>query len=207
MSRVLPTGRRLIAIDVALLIWIGGWIWGGVAVGNRVQGLENITTTVVKTGQAVTSVADILVDFTSLPLVGGKVDQAAQQVREAGQSAVASGRQSRGSIEDLSTLLALAVAIIPSAPLLGIYLPVRLSRWRERLALRRALAAPGTPNQAILRLLAERALTNVPYPVLRSVARDPWSELAAGRYEALAAAELDRLGLSLPRRATPPSPS
>ena len=126
-----PAPRVRTALDVALAVWVAGWIILGVVVGREVQGLESLADTTVKAGHALDSAGHALEGIGNLPLVGGNVAEVAQQTREAGRSAVESGRESRDSIHDLSILLAFAIAIVPSLPYVLLYVPLRLS-WRSR---------------------------------------------------------------------------
>jgi hypothetical protein len=93
-------------------------------------------------------------------------------------------------VNDLSVLLGLAVAVIPSLPLLVLYVPLRAARLRE---------AGDDPQ--LEELLARRAVQNLPYHRLARVTRTPWRDLADGRYAALAAAEKQRVGIRTARLA------
>lgn len=203
MERILPRGRRLLIIDLILAIWVAGWIWAGVTVDNDVHQLESVTTTISKTGQAVTSIGGALQYLSAVPFVGGEIGHIASQVKSAGQSAVATSGPNRDTVNELAWLLGLAVAVIPCVPVFGIYLPARLLRIRERRVLRRTLLRQQPPNEDILRLLAHRALVNVGYPKLCEISANPWGEVDAGRYRALADAELARIGMSPPRDGKP----
>ena len=70
---------------------------------------------------------------------------------------------------------------------------------------RRALAA-GSPDPVLEEFLARRAVLNLPYQELRAVSPDPFRDLEEGRFDELAARELERLGLrghAVSRRAEP----
>ena len=94
----------------------------------------------------------------------------------------------------------LAVALVPSLPLVIGYLPPRLGRAREAAALRRLLIE-GAGNPALERFLAQRAVEHLSYRELRRVSATPWRDVEDGRYSSLADAELARLGLRRPRPA------
>jgi hypothetical protein len=130
----------------------------------------------------------------SIPFVGSRVSTVADQVEEAGRSAQASGRDSRDSTENLSVLLALSIALIPTLPLLGLYLPLRWVWTNDARAVRRALKrAPTDP--LLIEFLARRAVSNFPYDKLLAVSPQPFRDLEEGRYDSLARLELDRLGI------------
>lgn len=193
-------GARLIRLlDVAAVVWVAGWIVLALFVGREVRHLRELSDTVVVAGVAVEETGDLLGSLEGIPFVGSQVKEVAADVRIAGQSARASGQASKESTENLSVLLALAIGLIPTLPLLGLYAPLRLAWTRETRAVRRALtAAPADP--LLKEFLARRAVATASYAELRAVSPDPFGDLRAGRFEGLAAWELERLGLdSQPR--------
>jgi hypothetical protein len=188
-------GARLIhLLDVAMVVWIAGWIVLALLVGREVRQLRQLSDTVVVAGVAVEDTGDLLSSLQGVPFVGSQVGDVAERVKAAGQSARVSGRASRDSTENLSVLLALAIGLIPTLPLLGLYAPLRLTWTREARAVRRSLAA--APNDRVLKeYLARRAVVNLSYDELLSVSKDPFDDLEEGRFDALAERELERLGL------------
>lgn len=182
-------------LDVAAVVWVAGWIVLAVFVAREVRHLRELSDTVVVAGVAVEETGDLLGSLEGVPFVGAQVREVADDVRVAGRSARESGRASRDSTEDLSVLLALAIGLIPTLPLLGLYAPLRLAWTRETRAVRRALTA--APGDALLdEFLARRAVANLPYKELRAITSDPFRDLREGRFRALAAWELARLGLA-----------
>jgi hypothetical protein len=198
MSMAYPTAtsRRLIRLlDVALVAWTVAWVLMGLVVAREVRSLTQLSNTVVAGGRVLLVTGSELNALSSLPFVGDQIRTMARQVDDAADQAIASGRDSRGQVRSLSALLGLAIALVPTVPLIALYAPLRVGRIREVRAIRRAVAA--APDDPVLRqFLARRALERLPYDRLRLVTADPWADLAAGQYEDLAAAELERLGLS-----------
>ena len=191
---VLPfSPRTRHALDLTLAAWTVCWLVIGIRVGVEVRGLSELSETVTQSGVAITESADALDAISDVPLIGAEVDEATQRAREAGESAQASGQSSQESVRDLSVLLALAIAVIPSLPILGFYLPLRLSLMREATVLRRALE--NEEEEQLLEMLAGRAVHTLPYRWLIRVSPDPFGDLRARNYGRLAAAELERLGL------------
>jgi hypothetical protein len=178
------------------VLWTIAWIWMGFAVAHEVRGIADLSDTVGSVGRAVTSVGETLRD---LPLVGDQISAPADKLDEAGRQAVASAQSARTSARRVGTLLGVSVAVIPTLPLIALYLPNRIAATRERRSLRRALA--GGRSDALDELLARRAIVHLPYEHLRRVSPDPLADLRAGRYAALADAELAWFGLGTPRRA------
>ncbi len=194
MSHLMPSSRVLHLVDAVLAVWVAAWIGLGVAIGVNVRNLTALSHTVARDGQAVETIGRSLESLHDLPFVGSQVGKDAIQVQDAGASTVSGATSSASSIRALSVLLAIAVALLPSVPVFGVYLPARIKRAREAAALRRALLEQGATRE-FEAVLARRALTTLGYRRLRSASRSPWSDLEAGRYSALAGAELDRLGV------------
>lgn len=188
-------GARLIRLlDVAAFVWVALWIVLAVFVGREVRDLRELSDTVVSAGAAVEQTGGLVRTLGNVPFLGAQVSDVAKQVEEAGKSAQVSGRDSRDSTENLSVLLALSIALIPTLPLLGLYLPLRWAWTNDARAVRRALKrAPADPM--LIEFLARRAISNFPYDRLLAVSPQPFRDLEEGRYDSLARLELDRLGI------------
>jgi hypothetical protein len=178
-----PSKRVRLLVDVALVGWLAAWIVIGVQIGREVRGLSDLSDTVVLAGSAIEQTGDLLDQVGRIPILGHPVGDLADSIRETGRSAQRNAAASRGSINDLSVLLAVSIGLIPTIPLAAIWLGFRLGWRRERVAVRRALAA-GVPG--VDRLLAERARHALPLDTVLELGDDE---------QALAAAELERLGL------------
>ena len=127
-------GNRI--ADVALVLWVAVWTVLAVVVYQEVRGLRDVSDTLVTTGRAVDRTGRALQDLEGVPFVGDRVRGYAVEVRRAGRSAVKSGRSSRGHIDNLSVLLALAVGLVPTVPVLALYVPLRGAWRRGRLGAR-----------------------------------------------------------------------
>jgi hypothetical protein len=190
MSRSRVPPRRAQALtDLILLAWAALWIAVGIAVANEVRGLVEISGTVGEVGQAMVTVGETI---RSLPLIGG---DAGADISAAGRDAVTSAQAARESAETVSTLLGLSIALIPSLPVLVLYVPGRIAGARERRELARAVASGR--DQWVDEVLARRALVHLPYRRLRQVSDDPVADLRTGRVEALASAELEWFGVNV----------
>ena len=189
-----PGVRLIRVLDASVAVWIVAWVVLALLVGREVRDLRELSDTVVVAGVAVEETGDLVDSLESVPFVGGSVGEVADRVRAAGQSAQASGRDSRDSAHNLSILLALSIGLIPTLPLLGLYAPLRITWTREARAVRRAVAA-GSADPVLMEFLARRAALNLPYQELRAISADPFRDLEEGRFDALAARELERLGL------------
>jgi hypothetical protein len=189
-----PSGRLIHFLDLVLAIWIAGWLVLAVQVRNEVRGLTELSDTVEAAGNTLDQAGRQLDTLKGLPFVGNRIHQVGQQLTVAARSAVESGRSSRSHILSLSVLLGVAVAAAPTLPLLALYAPLRRSRIRGVRAVRKAMRG-ASGDRVLDEFLARRAAERLPYDVLLEVSPDPWDDLKAGRYGALADAELKRLGI------------
>jgi hypothetical protein len=191
------SARAMRRLNVALGIWAVFWIALAAYTAYEVAALRTLSHTVVKAGAATESTGHALAAVGHLPFVGGRISQLAAQAIAAGASARASGTSTATTIDQLAVLLGIAIALIPTVPLLGLYLPLRLSWRRDRNAVRRAVARwDGEPG--LEEFLAQRALAHLPFEELRDLGYDG-TEGSPATSE-LAAAELRRLGLEHPAR-------
>jgi hypothetical protein len=192
---IVPSTRALHVLDMALGAWVLAWIGLGVAIGLKLSDLSGLSHTAVVDGRAVESVGRALGVAGSVPVVGEAFAGVAHQVQAAGASAANGGASSLSSIHALSFLLAIAVALLPSIPVLGFYLPVRLDLRREAEALHQAAVTYGD-DPAFRAFLARRAIDSLGYHRLRGLAARPWEQtLSETDCSELAAAELRRLGI------------
>ncbi|HEX3687362.1 MAG TPA: hypothetical protein VHU60_07240 [Gaiellaceae bacterium] len=191
------SARAMRRLDVALAIWAAFWIGIAAYTAYEVAALRTLSHTVVKAGAATESTGHALAAVGHLPFVGGRISELAAQATAAGASARAGGASTATTVDHLAVLLGIAIALIPTVPLLALYVPLRLGWRRDRRAIRHAIARwDGEP--ALEAFLAQRALAHLPFEELQDLGYDgtegspPSSELAA--------AELRRLGLDRPAR-------
>lgn len=202
-SRLLPGARGLRIVDIATAVWVAAWIGLGVAIGIEMGHLASLSRTVTADSHAVQTVGSSLSALRDVPFIGSTIGRAASQIEQAGAGTAASAGSTATSIRTLAILLGIAVALLPSVPVLGLYLPLRLNRRREAQAVRRAVAVHGD-DPAFEDLLARRALATVGYRDLEQMSAG-WRELSEADRRRLADAELERLGIAPARhRATSP---
>lgn len=195
-----PTYRTL---DALLAFWCVFWVVVGVLTGRAVWRLTDLGDTLERSGQAIDEAGQALQGLGELPVVGDTTGEVGGEVRARAQDVIASARQARDDVQRLAFLLGGAVALLPTAPLLAVYLPGRLRFGRDVADVRRAAAAE--PAEAVDAWLAQRALVHLPLETLRRATPTPLADAREGRYADLAAAELARLGLrrSAPERTRP----
>jgi hypothetical protein len=191
------SARAMRRLDVALAIWAVFWIAIAAYTAYEVAALETLGHTAVKAGIATETTGHTLAAVGHLPFVGGRISHLAAQAIAAGASARASGASTAAVVDRLAVLLGIAIALIPTVPLLGLYVPLRVSWRRDRDAINSAVAR-WDGETGLESFLAQRALAHLPYEELRELGYDgtPGSPPAVE----LAAAELRRLGLDYPAR-------
>lgn len=190
-----PTVRLL---DGLVGFWLVLWLVVGALSGYTLWQVSDLGNTVSRSGHALESAGESLQQVGEIPVLGSGADDLGDEAVGTGREVAASGQQVERQFRRLSVLLGLSIMVIPTTPLLGLYLPLRLARRREVAALRRLLAGEGH-NPALDRHLAERAMERLPYATVRAISADPWADISAGRTRALADVELARLGLVRPQ--------
>lgn len=189
------SARAMRRLNVALAIWAAFWIGIAAYTAYEVAALQALSKTVVKAGTATESTGHALAAVGHLPFVGGRISSLAAQAVAAGASARAGGASTATTIDQLAVLLGVAIALIPTVPLLALYVPLLLGWRRDRNAVRGAIARwDGEPG--LEAFLAQRAVAHLPFEELRELGYDG-TEGSPSNAE-LAAAELRRLGLDRP---------
>jgi hypothetical protein len=195
--------RSVVAIDVLVLLWTVVWLVLGITVGTFVERLGAVGESVEGAGQAIHRAGDAVGRLSEVPLVGDGFEAVADEIRTIGNETVQNGRSVEQDIDTLALLIGVGLAAGPTLPVLAAWIPPRVSRERERRALRRSLKSG---DGVALAYLANRAVAGRLFRELRTASEDPVADLAAGRYEALARLELEHLALAskswLPRPAS-----
>lgn len=184
--------RLVFLVDLLVVLWVAGWIAVGVRIADEVEGLRDLGGSVAQTGRGIERTGEALGGI-NVPFVGGQLDDVAEGIVETGQSTQRSARQGQESAENLSTLLGVAIALIPSSAILIPYIPLRVARIRERRALEELERRYGDDPE-LDRLLAARATHHLSYHRLRRLGIAPW-QAETGDQQRLADAERARLGL------------
>ncbi|HET6561744.1 MAG TPA: hypothetical protein VFG72_07710 [Marmoricola sp.] len=185
------TIRRL---DGLALLWLVLWVVIGGWTGYTIWQFSELGDTVSTSGRAIGSTGDALTSLEGLPVVGDRTAELGAEVVAAGEEIVGRGQEAQSQLRQLSVLLGLAIVVLPAAPVLGMYVPLRAQRRRDVAEVRRMLNS--SADAAVTdRYLAERAVHRLPFAVVQAVDADPWRALAEGRTRPLADAELQRIGL------------
>ena len=200
MARGGSAARSLVRLsrasaDLAMLAWLGLLIVVGVLVAREIRDLASVGQTVSSAGSALEEAGGSLRSLGDVPLVGGVISDAGTRLEEAGASLVEDARSSRRAVETSGMLLGLTIVLVPAVSVFVPYVARRASQVADVRAVRRALQTQAV-DPAFRRFLARRAIEHLPYRRLLSVSPNPERDLDEGRYDALADAELARLGIS-----------
>jgi hypothetical protein len=189
--------RSIVAIDLLVVLWTAAWLVLGIAVGTFVERLGAVGDGMENTGRAIGRAGDAIDQLSDVPLVGEGFATIAQEIHGIGRETIQNGRSVEDDVDSLALLIGAGLALGPTLPILALWVPPRVSRERERHALRKSLKSD---DRIALAYLANRAVATRLFRELRKASDDPVADLAAGRYEALAALELDHLSLGSLRR-------
>jgi hypothetical protein len=184
--------RSIVAIDLLVVLWTVAWIVLGVAVGSFVERLGAVGDGLEDAGRAIGRAGEAVGQLSDVPLVGEGFSEVAAEIQGVGQDTVTRGQSVEEDVDRLALLVGMALALGPTLPIVALWLPPRVSRERERHALRTSLRRG---DGAALAYLANRAVATRGFRELRAVSDDPIADLAAGRHEALASLELRHLAL------------
>lgn len=193
----LLSARAVRRLDIGVVLWVVAWIVVGGLVWHDIGAQAGLAADVIKVGSAVEDTGSALGVVGGLPLVGGQIAGFSKRIQDVGAEVQRSGRSSRESVNQLAVTVGLALAVLPAALVLLLYLPLRWAWRRDVQAVAWALAARPVDG-ALEQFLARRAIEALSWDDLRIVTPDPWAAVDRGEYRALADAELERLGLHRP---------
>jgi hypothetical protein len=187
--------RQLVG-DLLVLAWTAGWLLAARELYRLVEQLAAPGRAVEAAGTSfATDVGEIQRTVGRIPVVGGELRDPFGRLGGVGRVLADAAATQQQVVHDLALWLGLAVALVPIAALLVVWLPRRVTWAREAGAASRLRL-----DAADLELFALRALANRPLRHLRRVTPDPAGALRAGDYAGLAELELRALGLRPPGR-------
>ncbi len=188
-------GRQL-AADVGLLAWLVLWVLVAWTVHGAVLVLAEPGRAVEDLGASVAgSMSSAAEAAEDVPVVGDELAAPFDALGSAGGSVGGAGQAAQDAVGTLATVLALVLVALPVGWALLRWLPWRLGWARDAGAARRLAAAD--PD-----VLAARALATAPLSRLAALpagTADAWRAGDPAATRALAAVELERLGLPAPR--------
>lgn len=199
-----PAARiREVASDIATLVWVGIWATIGIRLYGLLANLAATGRVIRDGGTNLDSAGDRLGDaIAGVPLVGeGAADGLRGAFSAAADPMIRFGSDLERLLIIIAALLGLLVVAVALVPWLQRYLPWRVARWRRLNAgtrvirQERATGEERVEDAEVTRILASRALHRLEYDELLEFSSDPFGDWAAGRFDRLAQAELDRVGL------------
>jgi hypothetical protein len=195
-----PAARvREIAADVATWIWVSVWVVVSYRVYTTIEGFSEVGRAIGRGGENIQAAGERVGEsLGGLPLVGeGVRGLAGSAFGAAGEPFVFVGAELEQLLVIIARLLAILVLAVMLIPWLSRYLPWRARRLHEiRTAHRAIRVAPrDVPAVSVERMLASRALHRLTYGELLDHTPDPIGDFASGRFERLARAELESVGL------------
>ncbi|MCZ2861006.1 hypothetical protein [Blastococcus sp. VKM Ac-2987] len=189
---------RQLAADLGVLAWTVLWVLVARAAHGAVLVLAEPGRAVEGLGRSVSgSMASAASAAEGVPLVGDELATPFAALAGASGSVRSAGQSAQDAVDTLGTILAVVLVLLPVGWLLSRWLPWRLRYLRE------AGAALRLADGADLELLAARALATAPLPRLAALPAGTgaaWRRGEPAAVRALAALELDRLGLRRPGR-------
>ena len=183
-------GRRHVT-DGLVVLWVVVWAVIGTWTGVTIWRLADTGDTITNSGDALVSVGGGLEGLAGVPVIGDRPAQIGAKVKHTGGDISDRGQEIKGQMHRLGLLLGIAIVGIPSAPVLGLYLPLRIAGRRERRDVEAQLRRHPEDDD-FDRWLADRARAHLRYVDVVE------AERAAPGPRGLADAELVRLGISRP---------
>lgn len=192
-----PDHRTQSLRDSLVAFWVVVWLTVGVLTGAQIWSLSEVSVAVDATASATDQAGEALQEIGALPLVPESTRQLGDDVRAAAEEIRTSARTIRADLRQLALLVGLSIGLVPTVPVLVLYLPGRL-RWQRTVEeVRRELHRVGrTPE--LDAFLAHRVVADLSYSELKALTSDPMGDLLSGRHDVLASEQLRRLGLAPP---------
>jgi hypothetical protein len=192
-----------VVADLATAVWVALWAYLGLQLYSALAELASIGTSIGDAGSGFESAGNSLeVILSQIPLVG---EGAGNIVRDAfagiGGPLVDAGADLERLLLIIAAVLGLLLVATALIPWLNRYGPWRRRRWRDLNAGDRVIRGyrAGRESRAaaevVQRVLATRAMYRLEYSELLDQTSDPIGDFVEGRYDGLAKAELESVGL------------
>ncbi len=184
-------------LDRSAMVWVAFWLLIGVWTAVTLWRIADIGDTLTTSGGALNTAGEALNQVALVPVIGDRAGVLGQQVVTTSAEVTARGQQVKGQLHQLAVLLGAFLILVPTVPVVALYLPGRLARKREVAEIRTALSRDRDDPQ-LDRLLAARAVENLSLTKMRALGIGTQPGHAEER--ALADAELQRLGVTRPAK-------
>jgi hypothetical protein len=186
-----------VVADVATAGWMFVWVSIGLQLYQTLSQLSSIGVDIGETGAGLErAAASLRLAMSQIPIVGGGVgDLVGGALQGIGSPLVQAGSDLEQLLLIIAAVLGLLLVAVFLIPWLNRYLPWRRQRWSRLNAgdrvIRRGSAAP----DEVERFLAARAIARLEYADLLENTPDPIGDYTTGRFDRLASAERESVGL------------
>jgi hypothetical protein len=195
-----------VVADLATAVWVLLWASLGVQLYAALAQLASVGTSIGDAGEGFESAGSSLEAILSqIPLVGeGAGNIVRDAFQEIGSPLVDAGADLERLLLIIASVLGLLLVAVAVVPWLNRYLPWRRRRLSELNAADRVIRQSASARTAevadadVERVLATRALYRQDYEDLLEHTPDPIGDFIGGRYDRLAQAELESVGLRQP---------
>jgi disulfide bond formation protein DsbB len=151
-----------IIADVLAVVLIVVFIGLGIAVHGLVLRLQDFGVQMQDAGASFESTMNEIGDrLGSVPLIGGGIRSPFDDASSAGTTLHDAGQAQQEAVQQLSMSAGLAVALVPIAVILFVWLIPRIRFFRRARWAKAALASPGGVDLLALRALSARALPEI----------------------------------------------
>ena len=203
-SEVPKRRTQEVVADLATAVWVGLWAYLGLRLYGTLSQLSTVGVNVGETGAGLERAAATLrLGLSQVPLIGeGVGDLLGDALQGIGSPLVQAGTDLERLLLIIASVLGLLLVAVFVIPWLNRYGPWRRRRLRELNAGDRAIRQSAAVQESrverkdVERVLAARALYRLEYSDLLDHTSDPIGEFLEGRYDRLAKAETESVGLT-----------
>lgn len=203
-SEVPKRRTQEVVADLATAVWVGFWAYLGLQLYGTLSQLSTVGVNIGETGAGLERAAATLrLGLSQVPLIGeGIGDLLGGALQGIGSPLVQAGNDLERLLLIIAAVLGLLLVAVFVIPWLNRYGPWRRRRLRELNAGDRAIRQSVAVRESrverkdVERVLATRALNRLEYTDLLDRTPDPIGDFLEGRYDRLAKAELESVGLT-----------
>lgn len=118
-------------LDGVVVAWVLLWLVVGAWSGYSTWQLADLGDTVTTSGGAIESAGQALQSLGAVPVVGEEPAALGAEVAATGAEVASRGQEVKSQLRQMAILLGIAIAVMPTTPVAGFYVPLRLARRRE----------------------------------------------------------------------------
>lgn len=118
-------------LDGLVLAWVLLWIVVGGWFGYSTWQLADLGDTVTTSGGAIESAGQALESLGAVPVVGEEPARLGAEITATGSEVASRGQEVKSRLRQMAILLGIAIAVMPTTPIAGLYVPLRLARGSE----------------------------------------------------------------------------